>query len=555
MMDSNLKPKLNAIVDLLTEYGKGNFAAREEISDDDDEHNALISGLNMLGEELEYITRENIRQRDFLENILTSVNEMVYVRSVRDHEFILGNFSFLSNRAEKIIGYSIYELNSHLSVWIDSIHPEDRPYVLKQMAEIAAGRTITIKYRFFHKKHEEYIWLEDHIEPKRDNGVVVEVYGSARDITEKQKASIDLEEKNKLISQLIYSSDQAFYIISLDPVNSFINNCRYLSWQVEKIMGSSSEEIKANPFIWIKAIHPDDREGLRTTNRQMFATKKPVTRTYRLKHAKSGKYSWIEDYIVPIIDGGIVTQFYGSARDVTARKTIELEQEKLVYELNKKNTDLMQFSHIVSHNLRSPIASILGLSQLLTKEFELEWETTREYIVSAARSMDDLLHDLNDILSIQSSLTEEAITISLTKEIDVICMELQEEIKRSKATFQIQIAEDADELLCIESYLRGALSNLITNAIKYRAADRLPRIVITARRDGQHTIISIADNGVGINLILHGDKLFRLYSKLHTNRKGKGLGLYLTKSQIEAMDGKLTVDSIEGQGTTFTITL
>jgi len=117
----------------------------------------------------------------------------------------------------------------------------------------------------------------------------------------------------------------------------------------------------------------------------------------------------------------------------------------------------------------------------------------------------------------------------------------------------INTIEDDVKINVIPAYLDSILMNLFTNAIMYKSPDRDPIITLSSSRENGYTILSINDNGLGIDLKKYGDKLFGMYKTFHDNADAKGIGLFLTKNQIEAMGGKITVSSEVGQGTTFYI--
>ena len=554
----NTANRLESIVNMLIEFSRGNFEIQEEIGEDDDPLNTVIAGLNMVGEELAHYKRELGRNTEFLENILSSLDEVVYARAVLHDSPTLSPFTFISGRAEEILGISKEELQKEPDKWPRAIHPDDVEHSDLYIANVLAGKERVLVYRLYHPLHRQYRWIEDRIVPKINSaGVVTELYGSARDITELRKTTIELEDKNRLISRIITSSDQFFYIVSLNPQNTFINNFSYLSWQIEKIQGSTMEEIHNNPLGWLESIHPDDVEHVKDINRQMFSTRKPVMRTYRVKHARTGEYVWLEDYVAPVADeSGHIAELYGSVRDITAQKKSELEREQLIRELSNKYNQLMQFNYIVSHNLRAPVAHILGLGKLLHTDINAtDKETTLEYIQEAALALDDLLQDLNVILSTRSMLNEKTETFLLADVVRTVCNNLQNEIKKSNAVIETNIHPQAAEIVSIKSYIQSAIFNLITNAIKYKSPERTPVIRIEATRCEGKTVITVADNGMGINLGTHGDRLFGLYNRFHPEHEGKGLGLYMTKTQMESLGGHITVESTEGVGTTFIITL
>lgn len=558
MSDRISDTRLENIINVLTEYSKGNFSVRYEVAGEDDELSTVMSGLNMLGEELDNYRTEIDQKNGLLKHILSSVDEVVYARSVIHDDRPSSPFTFISARSEDIIGLTPEELYAAPDAWLNLMPDEDRAHSMTVVDSILKGNEEVFTYRVFHKRRGEYRWIEDRTVPiLNKDGIVTEVYGSARDITDKHKITLELEEKNELVSRIITSSDQTFYVIAIDPEDSFKNTCTYLSWQIEKIQGGTAEDVKNNPLFWFEKIHPNDLESVKEANRRMFSTKQPVTRIYRIKHARTGEYIWLEDYIVPIMDdSGYIREFYGSARDITARKKVELEREKLINELSHKHDELLQFNHIVSHNLRSPVASILGLTQLLDAGTSIEdAATTIAYIKETALAMDEVLHDLNTILSSRSTLKEKTEPFFLSDVIQSVCIILEKEIDETQTTVREEIQPEARYITSIKGYIQSAIFNLVSNAIKYRAEGRFTVIKISAEKKNGHIIISVADNGAGIDTEKHNNRLFTLYGRLNPAIEGKGLGLFMTKTQIESLNGTLTVKSTPGTGSVFTITL
>jgi len=139
--------------------------------------------------------------------------------------------------------------------------------------------------------------------------------------------------------------------------------------------------------------------------------------------------------------------------------------------------------------------------------------------------------------------------------IRTVLSNLKSEITRSEAEIVTNIQPEAADIVSIKSYVQSALFNLVANAIKYRSTERTPVISIEAAKREDRTVITVSDNGMGINLGTHGDRIFGLYNRFHLEQEGKGLGLYMTKTQIESLGGQIAVDSTEGVGTTFIITL
>ena len=557
-MHNTTPSQLDSIILLLTEFSRHTTGARDEVTADVSLLKKIVTGLKLLGEEMENYRNEIIYQRTFLNNILSNIDEVIYVRDINPADAAGSMYSFISGRSMEIIGMGSQELDENPRRWIEAVHPEDAVRTNEMFQKALDGQEMVITYRMYHQGRQEYRWIEDRISAKANlAGQVMHMYGSARDVTGQQETNLALEKTSELVTRLITSSDQVFYIVSLDESDPFKNTFTYLSSHVQGIIGYSVQDVRDDPLVWIKAIHPDDLKQVKATTKDMFTSKDPRTRVYRMKHKHSGEYIWLEDYVVPILDEkGWIREFYASARDITPRRTAEIQREKLIEELSRKHDELMQFSHIVSHNLRAPVASILGLSQILEYEVQSgEAADTKRYILQAARSMDDLLRDLNTVLSVRSTQEEKKETFLLSDVVSSVCINLKKEIDESSAVLNIGIDPDADELTSIKSYIQSTLFNLVCNAIKYRSTDKQPVISLKACIKGNQTVIAIADNGLGIDLAAHRERIFVLYGRLHHDREGKGLGLYMTKMQIESLNGTIEVESEKGKGTIFTITL
>ncbi len=128
---------------------------------------------------------------------------------------------------------------------------------------------------------------------------------------------------------------------------------------------------------------------------------------------------------------------------------------------------------------------------------------------------------------------------------------LKEDIDESRASITYDFSE-ANKIKFIQPYLHSILYNLISNAIKYRSPDRLPIIKLTSSRSNKQTIcLKVEDNGLGMDLNIHGKNIFGLYKRFHLHKEGKGLGLYLVKTQMEMLGGKIEIESIPDKGTIF----
>lgn len=243
-----------------------------------------------------------------------------------------------------------------------------------------------------------------------------------------------------------------------------------------------------------------------------------------------------------------------SLEKMVEARTLQIQQSNR--ELIDQNAKLEQFTFITAHNLRAPIAQLKGLVSLLPKEENLEkniWEVIGR-IKDSAYNLDDVVHDLNEILNIKSTTEKSLEPVDLSEQIRVSLETLELEIKSKGAKIIIQ-EEQGIVVLGIKAYIQSILYNLIHNALKFSKRNVLPVIqVITSANENYATLI-VSDTGVGMDLQKIGDKIFKLYQRFNLEAPGKGLGLFLIKTQIESMHGTIEVQSEPEMGTTFTINI
>lgn len=257
------------------------------------------------------------------------------------------------------------------------------------------------------------------------------------------------------------------------------------------------------------------------------------------------------------------------AREIISRQNDELKayNSNLELEVNKRteeliqtneqlirnNQQLEQFGYVVSHNLRGPIARLLGLSSIMDySRLDQENMGYLEKIVTTSKDLDRIIHDLNNILEIRKNTTQEFETCIVLDELDKVLIGLSYQIELTKTKIYKTIPEDL-EVKAIGPYLESIFYNLVSNAIKYAKED--PEITINAKKQDEWVIIEVKDKGIGIDIETHKDKLFGLYKRFHLHVEGKGLGLFMVKTQTEAMNGKIELESTPNVGTCFRIYL
>ena len=223
-------------------------------------------------------------------------------------------------------------------------------------------------------------------------------------------------------------------------------------------------------------------------------------------------------------------------------------------QLVDQNQELQQFSYTVSHNLRGPVASMLGLINIhhLTPN-DAEKESIFSLLEKSAKSLETVIHDLNKIIDIRKDKFNISEKVSLEKEVNLIMQSLNVFITENDVSVNVDFK--STEIISIKAYINSILYNLISNAIQYRSLERKPIINISSRRIRDIVVIEVSDNGLGIDLDRFRSDLFKLYKRFHSHVEGKGLGLYIVKQQVEKLNGRIEVESIPDKGTRFSVFL
>lgn len=365
---------------------------------------------------------------------------------------------------------------------------------------------------------------------------------------------LQLDIKSRLLSNTLENVSEVVYAIRMPHLD--VNSIRFefISPRVYQLIGYTDQEIYNNAALWLNSIHNEDIDGLANALKRL-AKGEEVTCEYRIKDKKNHSYIWIEDKMCPKLSNDDI-QVFCAARDITQRKKLDEEREILIRDLNSRYNELTQFSYIVSHNLRSPVAGIIGACNLLKMPIsEAEKEVTQNYVLEAATRLDDLLWDLNMILSTKDTINQKLESFSVTSTLTDILQMLEIPIAESLAVVQLDVAPKADTILSVKGYIQSSLYNLVSNAIKFRRPDVPLKIRIKVWKEHNMVCFEVADNGIGIDLPRHQHELFGLYQRLNLDVEGKGLGLHMTRAQIESLGGRIVVDSKTGKGSRFTIRL
>jgi len=240
-------------------------------------------------------------------------------------------------------------------------------------------------------------------------------------------------------------------------------------------------------------------------------------------------------------------------KDITEAKTAALERERITADLIQHIKDLEQFTYIISHNLRAPVANIIGLSEMLMEEDlnQAEKQEVVERVSLSIKNMDVVIQDLNYILQARELSSEKKEKVYFADIINAIKTSINNTVVGKKVSFNCRF--DVDSIFSIKSYLYSIFYNLSSNSIKYCKTGVAPDITIETHQLKNKVELRFKDNGKGIDLHKNAAELFGLYKRFDTTTEGKGMGLFMVKTQVEAIGGTIKVKSKLGEGTEFII--
>ncbi len=375
-----------------------------------------------------------------------------------------------------------------------------------------------------------------------ENGECIKVFGTLQDITiQKEK-----DEKIKELALVASKTSDAVILTDSNAKILWVNSAfeKMTEYTVQEVIGKEQKDLLAGPKTDWDSVHE-----------MMEATKVfEATNATLLNYTKSGKPIWFDISVTPVFDeNGICTNFIDVKKDVTERMEKQKQLQALTDVTADQNKRLLNFTYIVSHNIRSHSANLTGLINLIDNtNNEEEKLALFKMLKTSTEKLEETIQNLNEIISIQNNLNQAKVKLNLKKEIERTFLVVQDVILESQVTIENNVS-DLIDLEVIPAYLDSILLNLVTNAIKYRSPHRLPVIEISTQTDGDFLVLLVKDNGLGLDLKKFKDKLFGMYKTFHNNPNSRGIGLFITKNQIEAMNGKIDVESEVNVGTTFKI--
>lgn len=370
---------------------------------------------------------------------------------------------------------------------------------------------------------------------------------STEDITVRKASEEIIIQSQKKLESLIDTIDGIVWECDYD---SYIFT--YVNHKAEEITGYTKEEWMSDGNFWGSTIHPEDKEWVLNFCSIQSKTNLRYDFEYRML-SKNGAVIWIRDIVNVIKENGKPVSLKGIMIDITKSKEAENDLNNSFDLVTEQNKRLLNFSYIVSHNLRSHTSNIQSISSLIeSSESDEERIELVNMLQNVSTTLNETMLNLNEVVNIQTNINLVIEQLNLNEYINKTLKILSEQIQFKKAIVQNNV-EKAIFVNYNPAYLESILLNFISNALRYSHPARTSEICLESYLENGKTVLQIADNGIGIDLKRYGDKLFGMYKTFHENPDSRGIGLFITKNQIDAMDGNVTVESEPNIGTTFKI--
>jgi PAS domain S-box-containing protein len=457
-----------------------------------------------------------------------------------------------SKGIEAVYGYNENEVGVGSSWWFENIHPEDSIKMSIKLYSFLEQKTEKWQdeYRFKCADNTYKYVLNRGFLLKDENGKAVRMIGAIQDITKRKEEELRL----KLLETVIVQTKESIIITEADFGNHKLPKIVYVNPAYTSITGFESHEVLGKT--------PDLFQGQKadfSVIRKMLTTVQSRTETQieTLSSRKNQEDFWLRFSMIPIYNlDNELTHWVSMQKDVSEEKKQEKEKEQLISELTQNNKDLKQFSYITSHNLRAPISNLTGLLNLI-EDIPITDVELSEILGGFKKStslLNETINDLTKVMIIKDKSSVQKEDVILEEVFENIFNQLNFQIEANLPILKINFV-NAPTVRINKPYMESILLNLLTNAIKYKSENRILRIAIESNIVNDKTVLTFSDNGIGIDLKRNHDKVFGLYQRFHDYPDSKGLGLYLVKSQVEAMGGTISIESTVNKGTTFTLTL
>jgi PAS domain S-box-containing protein len=487
---------------------------------------------------------------DRFRRVVERLPAIVYLERAETAPAKPGAMLYVSPQVESILGFAPQEWMADPAAWTRHVHPDDRGRIHEEYGRAErTGEPLSAEYRMF-ARDGRIVWFRDEAVLVRDeSGHPAYRQGVMMDITATKEAEAQRAEAEERYRALIEQNPTITYINAVEgPVTTL-----YISPQTSDVFGYAPQDWYDDPELWGRIVHPDDRERSRVN-----ALDRPHDSVYRII-AKDGETVWVHDQARLITDDtGRPKYWHGVLVDITEQRRAEQLETDLVSEREASErlraADEMKntFLQAVSHDLRTPLAAILGLAVTLEREdLSLDTDETRDMarrIAQNARKLDGIVSDLLDLDRLSRGIVEpffESVDIgSLVREM-VANVELATDRQLRLHTEPTVIPADV-------AMVERVVENLLGNAVKHTPKEA--RIWVRAKAVEGGALIVVEDDGPGVPPE-ERERIFEAFRQGSEHASGAGVGLALVARFAALHDGRAWVQDREGGGASFRVFL
>ncbi|HET9248900.1 MAG TPA: PAS domain-containing protein [Actinomycetota bacterium] len=466
---------------------------------------------------------------------------------------------YISPRVTEVFGYTPEEWTWTPNFWSDRLHPEDRERVMEIDRDTnRSGMPYVAEYRFL-KADGTYLWIHD------ESTLVLRPDGSGfwqgfmLDITERKEAENRLAETEERYRLLVERSPLLIYVQEIDP-DSGESVTTYLSPANEALIGYTAEEVRADPTLWRRLIHPADRDRVRSADLDTNASGRDFSLEYRMVH-RDGRTVWVQD-VATLIEAGDRRYWQGFMLDITERKeaqdkvaralAVERDAAQRLRAVDEmKNT----FLQAVSHDLRTPLAAILGLAITLERgDLGLEAKDIHDLaarIATNARKLDRMVTDLLDLDRLARGIVEPKLHPTDVSELVRRIVAESDLASGGRISLDVEPATANVDAAKVERIVE----NLLANASRYTPDGSVVWVRVHPSEGG--VTIVVDDEGPGIAAGMR-DAVFEPFRQgpgAPEHAPGVGIGLALVARFAELMGGRAWVEESPAGGASFRVYL
>jgi len=389
------------------------------------------------------------------------------------------------------------------------------------------------------------LWVRTKGEVEILNNKVVRLYGTFQDIDEEKRVELKYNE----VSDRLAIATKAASIGIWDY--NVVDNILVWDDNMYKLYGLNKKNFSGVVEAWESSVHPDDIAPSQELLQRALKGETEFDTEFRVVWP-NGEIRHIRAIaFIQRGDNGNALKMIGTNWDITKNKKSEIKLKNLLDITSEQNNRLMNFAHIVSHNLRSHSSNLSMLTGFLSQEGDNnEKDRLTKMLCEASESLDETVQHLTEVVQVKVDAIDKMRPVNLYETIKGVEKNLAVLLKEKNTKCEVKV-EKKLQINAIPAYMDSILLNLFTNSIKYSSPERSLALRITAERKGQYTMVTFSDNGLGIDLKRHHNAIFGMYKTFHKHKDAKGIGLFITKNQIESMNGKIEVDSKINEGTNF----